>query len=109
MHWFPHDVLTKIKFTYICKVSIEHILNLKRLDATSIFSFIRAHSDICHMMGTRNSHQVAGQVGADLVGFVSDGLHVQRLRMVTQALLFSTARQMESRRNVEAFSEMNLK
>lgn len=61
------------------------------------------------MMGTRNSHQVAGQLGADLVGFISDGLHVQRLKTVTQALLFSTPRQMESRRNVEAFREMNLK
>lgn len=39
------------------------------------------------MMGTRNSHQIAGQVGADLVGFISDGLRVQRLRMVTSSLV----------------------
>lgn len=87
LHWYPHEVLTKIKFTYICKVSIEHISNLKRLDATSIFSWIRACSDICHVTGTRNSNPVAGQVGADLVGFIADGLHVQRLRMVTASLV----------------------
>ena len=60
-------------------------------------------------MDIRNFHQVVGQVGAGLVGFMSDGLHIQGLKMVAQALLISTPRQRESRRNVEALAEMSLK
>lgn len=37
-----------------------------------LLSLIRACSNFCHMMDLRNSHRVAGQVGASLAGFKSD-------------------------------------